>query len=174
MTNIITVRAHAPGLEHRENSPEYLKSSGVEIKVILQSHSISFALEIEEEKSLYRRIGQHLGMVETGPAKWDKEQAKVLASKHGRSFNDALGALFEVEWDVEKAAEILRQPVPMVVPDPEEPEASVEASKTQVEVEKTPKCPICSSPMKKRTNKKDDSKFYRCSRYPECKGKVNR
>lgn len=37
----------------------------------------------------------------------------------------------------------------------------------------SPKCPRCGSDMKVRKNRKDLSKFWGCSRYPNCKGTIN-
>ncbi|MCX7611236.1 MAG: helicase-related protein, partial [Ignavibacterium sp.] len=40
-------------------------------------------------------------------------------------------------------------------------------------LEESPNCPRCNAPMKLRTNRYDQSKFWGCSRFPECRGSLN-
>lgn len=134
MSGMIVIRGYAPGLEHRDEKPKYLSESGATINVLLATHSIVFAVPMSEMKTLHRRVGEFIGIVENGSPKWDKEQAQILATKLGCVRNDALVALFECDWDVAKAEELLiktgtgKAPVP-VATETAEPKAEEPAAK---------------------------------------------
>jgi len=187
MSGPITIRGTAPGMEQRENRPEYLKSSGVTMRVLLSSHVVEFGVLLDELKTAYRRIGEFIGVVENGPPKWDKERAEEIAKRLGCLRNDALAALFECEWDAAKAEDLLIRSGTCAVPKAADPAdapppapaqaVTYEASATEVvgpKVEQEgPLCPRCKGSMRKKKNKSNGTRFWGCSKYPECRGTVD-